>query len=195
VKRRLFNLLTAVSLVLCAATAAIWVQSFWFQDGYGRHWGYTIFAVGSTRGCIHLNLNCRFPRVEELEQSGWRWGWDRWAIPTGYPIYERKYRWQFWQFGIDHRELNYAPPTPPDIIWRAMVPYWFLCLMFILFPLARVVKSMRRREPDQSLCSHCGYDLRATPNRCPECGTVPQADPRRRLVLGSPVIAPAMDGA
>jgi len=35
-------------------------------------------------------------------------------------------------------------------------------------------KVVERKRGSAGLCRSCGYDLRATPNKCPECGTVPK---------------------
>ena len=40
-RRRLFNLVAAVSLVLCVATVALWVRSYWRSDLIkGSRWDY-----------------------------------------------------------------------------------------------------------------------------------------------------------
>ena len=49
-----------------------------------------------------------------------------------------------------------------------------LSLAFVSLYVARVVKQRRWARAHQ-LCRNCGYDLRATPDRCPECGLVPEA--------------------
>lgn len=38
----------------------------------------------------------------------------------------------------------------------------------------RIPERRADRRRDAGLCAHCGYDLRGTPGRCPECGHIPQ---------------------
>lgn len=56
------------------------------------------------------------------------------------------------------------------------LPYWFIIALFFppLLPLARRYITQLRGESRKraGLCVVCGYDLRASKERCPECGTV-----------------------
>jgi hypothetical protein len=58
-------------------------------------------------------------------------------------------------------------------VWRFVVPYWFLAVTGAGLPAIRIASTAwreRRWRLRTGLCAACGYDLRATPNRCPECG-------------------------
>jgi hypothetical protein len=67
-----------------------------------------------------------------------------------------------------------APDAPPRswLVHRLAVPFWFLLTASAALPVCRAVRTVLRRGPPGS-CRRCGYDLRATPDRCPECGAAP----------------------
>jgi hypothetical protein len=53
-------------------------------------------------------------------------------------------------------------------------PLWFVVGVFAVLPLVASVRvtrgRVRKRRRARGLCLACGYDLRASPNQCPECG-------------------------
>lgn len=66
-----------------------------------------------------------------------------------------------------------------DGIYGAIaIPWWSLLLLFLLSPgLWLFARHRSRRRRQRGLCPQCGYDLRASPDRCPECGTIKQPTP------------------
>jgi hypothetical protein len=176
-QRRLLDILAATSLLLSAAVVALWVQSYVAPNLLGAIFDEGSYAIRSADGRLEAR-HCR------------QWGgpanvrivWDRRALD--------QYR--------DDPRPNLVPPQilpPPASVGNGFgfarantqvttvsaatgvlcdlltVPYWFVT-MVCAAPMAGRL-AMRKLAANRLRCGHClacGYDLRATPLQCPECG-------------------------
>jgi len=57
--------------------------------------------------------------------------------------------------------------------WIVQVPCWSLVALTLPVPLAWLWSLWRGRRYPAGHCHKCGYDLRESPGRCPECGSSP----------------------
>jgi hypothetical protein len=160
VKRRLFTLLSALSMLLAVMTCAVWVRSWqWVAAESGG--SIVVCYCGGSNGADFMRKSDGTPerpqdivRYLHVAPSPWRPAFKK-GNWTGLPQTSSSYTFPYW--------------------WISM-PEWILTLAFCVLPALWVLQRLRgSRRMSARQCLVCGYDLRATPGRCPECGTEPQA--------------------
>ena len=178
IKKIIFDALTALSLLLLVATAGLWTRSYWATDYFfwqGRRvLPNTELAV--LRGRLVLCFEAVMIVGVTAEKWEWRDGFSHGAVrPSiddtsffGRPSSAELSVWRKIGFRDDYIR---SPREPIGSAWEC--PCWFVCLLYCLLPARRLVLWLRqRRRRTSGLCPTCGYDLRASKDRCPECGTV-----------------------
>ena len=177
-RRVWFGLLFA-SAALSVATFGLWIVSLlvavrldytWIDKGRPTWLAVGPYAAVSphqlTLGLQRIDYAPRhaFVPIESVAPPGLSW---RRSTPTPAAVGQLPARLGF--DGLSQTRLNTGYG---DVRATAVVlPLWFLIGVTAAAPawvLWRAAGRLRRRSP--TACRSCGYDLRASPGRCPECG-------------------------
>ena len=177
IRRRLFACLTILSLVLCLATVALWVRSYWRSDTLLRYSSAAqsaqAFGMGSNLGELAL--------FAHHNPGPWKQGWNFLPRHSSADETIASFARKFPQGRSAHfLGFGFVQLSNPFRLDAYVAPHWFFALLFAALPAVRLRSILRTRRLNRvGLCQHCGYDLRATPQggRCPECGHAAAAAP------------------
>ncbi len=177
-RRKILHLTVAVSLVLGVGTAAVWVRSYWRTDavvylGPSGHcaiqWARGSLIVGADNvGSPQRRLGLHSWPAEGMDEHIGSGPWNRLGFGSDLTVTQSS--------TLPPAALTSFPTKPPATIVarRWSVPLWAvgIVLAILLGGMARAsFRTWQRRRSGR--CVACGYDLRATGARCPECGAVP----------------------
>jgi hypothetical protein len=187
--RRLLNLVTALSLLLCVAACVLWARSYRYYDVRWIGWtratgqrtaGGDLVSVQNWPGSMRFYLY----QVTDADDGFWRWTMrvPRTGLHTLAITRRSDQPGQQWSSGDAGFAAGHTEHTPWQtaggtarryVEWTAQAPHWFLASATAPLPLAWCAFYLRRRRrTHERLCPNCGYDLRATPDGCPECGAI-----------------------
>ena len=180
--RRLLNLLTALSLLLCVALAVLFCASYatavtvhwqrprleadrWTNAGHRAWMARGRLGVESS---FAVTTDAEMIRIIAADTPPPRLDWESKPaaeFTLGKPV-------SLWgRLGFDVHSSSGRVGKYVLSARNVMLPLWLPAALFAALPAARLYRRLRR-HPRAGVCPTCGYDLRATPERCPECGTM-----------------------
>ena len=163
-RRKLFTLAAGVSAGVCVGVVVLWVRSYWAGDAFN---GYTRAAMYSGEiggGRVWVARDTRGGQAElSFAHANFR---PPHSIATPGDALGRL------GFFLDDRPGRRGEPR-----LSLVFPFWFAAALTAVPPawMTAAGRIRRRRRLARGACLNCGYDLRATPDRCPECSAVPAA--------------------
>jgi hypothetical protein len=177
------NALCMMSLAVCLAGAVLWMRSYSGREGI--YWNFAeregrgrwcdayayVFRGGLNLGRNRYDVSVWGPDGEtglHYHRSGkWTAGDDR-MLRQAYGRGALGFEWLRWR-PHDAADFDFA---------MLRVPLWAICVPTALAPLRRARRRARSiYRLKRGRCVDCGYDLRATPGRCPECGAMAAVQP------------------
>ena len=185
-RSRLFTFASTVSALLFVTTCVLWVRSYRVTDQLNWLSPRTDRTAIVSEGRVAV-LSERLINESSmfLPPAGRRYGLtrsnhrkpdssDRWLFGfTVTKVNGREADFQLggFRFAFQDGRGNFNVDLTAHLL---ISPLWLLDLLFLLLPVSWIaVRFKRRAGESRHLCTHCGYDLRATPDRCTECGAVP----------------------
>lgn len=180
-------MLAGLSMLLCVATAALWVRGFWKVDCVELDTPNHVTCLVAGQARIYLvRLSLDFNVASDSGETpgpaptpGWRtsfdssdsddsYEWCEWA--SAGPEHRHQFTGLGFRTGGNPPMLNSEGPVAPTG-WEVFVPMGFVVTITAVLPALGLRRFVRHRRTPRGFCRVCGYDLRATPDRCPECGT------------------------
>ncbi|HEY8748372.1 MAG TPA: hypothetical protein VIM11_10380 [Tepidisphaeraceae bacterium] len=152
-------------------------------DVVSRHFGYAVGEIGVATGNFHTRLK----RPDDEIEATWRGRYPKqWFVE--HSAFYVPYGSSFMGFSVQVFH-NFPAPGTTNSGWGVFLPLWPFALIGAIPLLRRLARRWVTRErASRERCVVCGYDIRTTPDRCPECGNA-SADPLIAPDVGPAVLA------
>jgi hypothetical protein len=172
--KRLFSISVWSSLAIGLAIVSAWVFSYATTTGF--RWipasEDRMFNVGWMTGTFIM----AYSRFEPQEGEGVKSGFSVASLPISAATEEAHRIW--WRAAggpkfafAGFRLGSVVSSGSSDYVFD--IPLWGLALLAACLPMIAVYRCARaRRRKRLRLCVACGYDLRESEDRCPECGRI-----------------------
>jgi hypothetical protein len=171
---RLFTAMSVLSLILCLVTVALWVRSWWVADQVLGGFNtpkldprFNEIVVSPGIAWSHYagrSLIQHSPEMEAYHTKQWAH-----RNPPVHQLISEVDNTHFQRPRLAFAGFRFA--TVIDGEWDLLIPDYAIALSLAALPLLWLAFRLRRIGSRRGRCRSCGYDLRASAGRCPECGT------------------------